>query len=126
MSNKLLILHYSDDASVYEALQPTASSPESLRLLLEEFGYKVRGGVWSLNLERPDIHFGEVLFDPEHAILFLDFLNDVEVYAALCRWVRAQVPEHLPVHFLCDSGHPFFELDFDNLEEQILAEVPMP
>lgn len=131
MSNKLLILHYSDDAAVYGSFDVSATL-ESLRRVIEESGFNVlhafegASALWHLTIQHPDREIPrELMFDTEAGILHLEFLNDVICYAALCRWVRGVVPEHLPIHFICDSGSPFFEIDFDNLEEQLLAEVPL-
>ena len=129
MSNRILILHYSEDISVYGEFEATASI-ESLCEVLESVGFEVRGSfagetIWSVDFKRPDQLWSyELTFSPDAVVLTTPYMSDPKYYAALCRWIRGQVPDHLPVHVWGDSGHPFFEVDFDNLEEQISAEIP--
>ena len=130
MSNKLLILHKTDDAEVYRELEATASL-ESLCAVLESVGFEIlsaheTSSLWGVEFTRSDlVRSYELAFMPEAVALHMDYVGDPGYYASLCRWIREQLPDRLPVHVWGDSGHPLFEADFDNLEEQILAEVPM-
>ena len=130
VSNKLLILHYSEDPSVYDEFEATASI-ESLCEVLESMGFEVVGSfadetMWSVEFDRADLGRPfELAFLVKPVALTARYVSDPKYYAALCWWIRGQVPDHLPVHVWGDGGLPFFEVDFDNLEEQISAEIPM-
>ncbi len=130
MGNKILILHKTDDANVYRELESTASL-ESLCAVLEGVGFEIlsahaSSSLWGVEFTRSDlVRSYELAFMPEPVALHMDYVSDPAYYASLCRWIREQLPDHLPVHVWGDSGHPLFEVDFDNLEEQIRAQVPL-
>lgn len=126
----LLILHYTEDRDVWNGIASTATI-ESLGHLLTALGFEISSLEDGPYLRRYTVTRSdtsgprEVSLNQDGKILQLEHVDSVAYYAALLRWMRGHLPEDLPLNVVDEGGSPFFEVDFDNLEDQILREIPM-